>query len=134
MQVIEAQLTESIHEVITHSLGIDQELRQYKDVVEGHVESLSNLESEGRVNQACISLKEIGSLVDYNVKKGMLEYHSPRLKELDEKVRRSLDKSSKEMEEMKEHTMKIIEVILHQLESDDEIELNLIKKKFKVYM
>ena len=30
--------------------------------------------------------------------------------------------------------MKIIEVILHQLESDDELEIGLIRKKFKAYM
>ncbi len=30
--------------------------------------------------------------------------------------------------------MKIIEVILHQPQSDDQVEINMIRKKFKMYM
>lgn len=115
MQIIEVQLTESIHEVIMNCIMIDEEYEKYKGVVEEHQKGVESLESEESINMACINLKEIGKLIDYNVKKGVLEYQSPKLKELEEKVRKSLDKSSKEMEEMKEHTMKIIEVILHQL-------------------
>ena len=48
-----------------------------------------------------------------------MEFNSTRLKACESERRRQLEQVRKQLEEIKEYSMKIIEVVLHHTESDE---------------
>ena len=60
------------------------------------------------------------SKMDYNFQKDAMEYNSPEIKEKLEMRKKFSKEISRKIEEVKDYSMKIIEVILNQEESDEE--------------
>jgi predicted transcriptional regulator YheO len=58
-------------------------------------------------------------------------FSSTRLKECESERRKQLEQVRKLLEEIKEYSMKIIEVVLHQTESDEEDEILVLKKRIQ---
>lgn len=65
----------------------------------------------------------LGSM-DYNFKKDKFEYGNLLTKEKEDKRRKTLDSTRRKIEEVRDYSMKIIEVILNNCESDSEEEDN----------
>lgn len=67
--------------------------------------------------------------VDYNYKKDKFEYGNALIKEKEDKRRKSIENGKRKIEEVKDYSMKIIEVILHNDDTDSEEEDLMSKKK-----
>jgi hypothetical protein len=59
------------------------------------------------------------SSLDYNSKKDRFEFGSGIVKEKEELRRQFVDYAKRGMEEMRDYSMKVIEVTLHKDDSDD---------------
>lgn len=62
--------------------------------------------------------QELLQNLDYNFKKDKFDYGNATLREKEDKRRKFLDCGKRKIEEVRDYSMKIIEVILHNNDSD----------------
>ncbi len=60
--------------------------------------------------------------LDYNFKKDKFELGSAAIKESEERRRKSAERAKRKIEEVRDYSMKIIEVILHNDDTEEEEE------------
>lgn len=118
MQLIESDLNISVGRLVMWSETTENEENfNIKELASFNEEFERLLKSQpAEFTEKC---RSVGRFVDYNTKKDIMEFSSARLKECESERRRQLDQVRKQLEEIKEYSMKIIEVVLHQTESDE---------------
>lgn len=117
MQLIEADLGSSVGKLTACVEGAKgEEAAGLKEII-GFVTGFDEILRQGELRE---QVKAVGKYIDYNAKKDIMELSSAKLKEHESERRKQLEMVRRQLEETKEYSMKIIEVVLHQPESDDE--------------
>lgn len=74
---------------------------------------LSSIEKHESYQQFFQNSQSLLSNLDYNFKKDKMEYGNGLTKEKEDKRRKTLESAKRKIEEVRDYSMKIIEVILH---------------------
>ena len=83
-------------------------------------QALAELETKESVEQFKTNIIHKLSKIDYNIQKDRLEYGNLEIKEKQDTRKKNLSFVKRKIEQVKQYSMKIIEVILNNDESDDE--------------
>lgn len=84
-----------------------------KEGVEKLSAILSSIERPESYQQFFENSQTLLSNLDYNFKKDKMEYGNGLTKEKEDKRRKTLESAKRKIEEVRDYSMKIIEVILH---------------------
>lgn len=84
-----------------------------KEGVEKLSAILSSIEKPESYQQFFENSQTLLSNLDYNFKKDKMEYGNGLTKEKEDKRRKTLESAKRKIEEVRDYSMKIIEVILH---------------------
>lgn len=84
-----------------------------KERVEKLSAILSSIERPESYQQFFENSQTLLSNLDYNFKKDKMEYGNGLTKEKEDKRRKTLESAKRKIEEVRDYSMKIIEVILH---------------------
>lgn len=84
-----------------------------KERVEKLSAILSSIEKPESYQQFFENSQTLLSNLDYNFKKDKMEYGNGLTKEKEDKRRKTLESAKRKIEEVRDYSMKIIEVILH---------------------
>ena len=90
--------------------------------VESLEQHLTNLEKPQAYKEFFDNSQQLLGNLEYNFKKDKFQYGNALTKEKEDKRRKTLESTKRKIEEVRDYSMKIIEVILANCESDDEEE------------
>ena len=118
-------LVENTEELIHEYASCKHKVTELWDV-------LANIEEQEAFEEFRLGSKHLLANLDYNFKRDRFEYFNGEIKKAQDKLRKSQSNAKAKIEEVKDYSMKIIEVILNEDSSDDELDFPATKKHYEV--
>ena len=129
IDILEKEMQKEVLKLMGSTESLLEEFNSCREGVDSLSSVLANIEKAESYQYFYQNSQQLLGNMDYNFKKDKFEYGNLVTKEREDKRRKHLESTRRKIEEVRDYSMKIIEVILNNCESDSEEEDNDCLKK-----